>query len=551
MSSVSAMTEQIALYGDIEEISVNEAAKKANVSNATIRNWIKTKYLKQKDNGAISVKSFDQFLVNVAGTEKLNSRANKSLKDEHNHSKLTKDILLKLRTNNTEIEKLGEEYQSSLSNSYRNKEGIYYTPLYIVKDLLKDISRSEKSYLTFCDPSCGSGNFIIKALDMGFKPENVFGFDVDPLAVEITKNRIFKKTGFKTQNIIVTDFLDESLKPTRKKFNYIFTNPPWGKKISKDKKEYFANILNNKCVDTCALFFFASLKCLKENGVLGFLLPESFFNISVFEPARKTVLDLKIERIVDYGKVFNGLVTKAQAIVVRNIKNSDDNSLVECSYKNKSYLRSITSFKKLPKLIYNFYCSDKDADVIEHIFSFPHITLKNNAKWGLGIVTGNNSKYRSSNMKEDYMAVYRGADITKHGLKKPTSFIPKDISLYQQVAPKKLYESKEKLIYKFITSKLCFFCDTKKRYILNSANMLILKHNFPISGQQLSNLLNSDLLNWLFLKIFNTHKVLRSDLETLPIHLEYFKIHNNFDEIEFLNYLKLQKVTDGTYRIKK
>mgnify|MGYP003315719238 CR=1 FL=1 len=39
--------------------------------------------------------------------------------------------------------------------------------------------------------------------------------------------------------------------------------------------------------DTSALFYFASLRVLKENGKIGFLLPDAFFNISSFENARK------------------------------------------------------------------------------------------------------------------------------------------------------------------------------------------------------------------------------------------------------------------------
>jgi len=78
---------------------------------------------------------------------------------------------------------------------------------------------------------------------------------------------------------------------------------------------------------------------------------------------------------------------------------------------------------------------------------------------------------------EGYMTVYKGADILSNGLKKPSTYIPNDLSLYQQVAPKHLYEAEVKIICKFISSNLGFFCDTAQRYILNSANMLILKKN--------------------------------------------------------------------------
>ncbi|MFA5519531.1 MAG: TaqI-like C-terminal specificity domain-containing protein [Spirochaetota bacterium] len=530
-------------------ISINSAAKKANVSNVTIRNWVKGRYLKQFTNGLISIDSLDCFLNTVAGSEKLNSRANKSFKDNHNHEELVKDVLLKLENNNTDFEHLSNEYESALSDSYKNKEGIYYTPEFIIKDLLDDFSGFDNSNLTFCDPCCGTGNFIIEAINIGFKPENIFGFDTDPVAVEITKKRIKEKTGFDSDNIKNADFLTFITKHQNIEYDFIFTNPPWGKKILKDDRKYLGKFFNiKKCMDTCALFFIASLNCLKKDGVSGFLLPESFFNISTFETARKKALGLNVLRIVDYGRAFKGLVTKAQAIIVKN--NKAENYFVACEYGNKKFNRSRNSFMKTPESIFNFYCSDKETEVIEHIYSFPHFTLENNAKWGLGIVTGNNSKYCVNNKKDGYMPVYKGADITKNGVKNPSLFISKDMSLYQQVAPVELYESKEKLIYKFISSNLCFFYDTEQRYILNSANMLVLNENQPISNKELLYLLNSDIINWIFSKIFNTFKVLRGDLEKLPIHYAYFSNNNDFSEEKYLDYLKLERTPDGSYKIK-
>jgi len=57
-------------------------------------------------------------------------------------------------------------------------------------------------------------------------------------------------------------------------------------------------------------------------------------------------------------------------------------------------------------------------------------------------------------------------------------------------------------------------------------------------------------MNWLFQSLFNTHKVLRGDLESLPIHDGYFKIHTAFDETTYLAYLNLEKTKYGTYQIK-
>ncbi len=81
--------------------------------------------------------------------------------------------------------------------------------------------------------------------------------------------------------------------------------------------------------------------------------------------------------------------------------------------------------------------------------------------------------------------------------------------------------------------------------------MLILENDFPISYRELCAILNSKIMSWLFQKIFDTHKVLRADLESMPIFTDYFAENKIFSEESFLEYLLLEEMSGGTYRIKK
>lgn len=95
-----------------------------------------------------------------------------------------------------------------------------------------------------------------------------------------------------------------------------------------------------------------------------------------------------------------------------------------------------------------------------------------------------------------------------------------------------------------------FGYDTEQRYILNSANLFILKPSFPISYKNIVALLNSDFMNWLFQSVFCTHKILRGDLEELPIWTDYFEQYAFFSEEILLEFLKIEK-KNGTYCVKK
>jgi site-specific DNA-methyltransferase (adenine-specific) len=540
---------QTNIFGEEEllGLTIDQAAKTANVSSATIRNWIKTGYLIQSGRGLVSRESLESFMSNVAGKEKLISRANKSLKDEHNRNEVS-DNMTRLVAK-YKGESIGIEYENSLSNSYRNKEGIYYTPSWVVRDMFRDIKVNQDS--KFLDPCCGSGNFVIEAIKQGVSPENVYGYDVDENAVFITKQRIKEEFGFETTNIRVGDFLQEAHKLSRANvaFDLILTNPPWGKKIDKAEKDSYAKLYRcGNSLDTTSLFFGASLSILKPSSMMGFLIQAAFFNITTFEDIRRRIVEKRILRFIDYGKAFKGLVTKAQAIIIDN-KPADSKDSIECCVDNVSFNRSLQSFSDNPKIIFNFWTKESEAQVIKQLYTVKHTTLKDKASWALGIVTGNNDRFCSDEKKDGYIPIYKGADITKTGLKEPTTFIIKDFSNFQQVAPMEMYQAREKLIYKFISSDLCFYCDKQQKFILNSANLLI-PLDVGITADKLTNLLNSDIINWLFKKLFSTHKVLRGDLELLPIHLDYYLTNQEFTEADYLNYLQITKIDNGTYRVK-
>ncbi len=544
------------------KVSVYEIEQGLNVSLATIRNWIKLGYLKKINGEWIDKESYDRFLEQYIGKQKLHSRANKKNKVQNNYIHLFKKYS-DLLESNTDAEWMAQQYENDLSESHKNKEGIFYTPVFIIDEMLKFLDEDDLSCKTFLDPSCGTGNFLIQAIKKGIRPENIYGFDTDEMAVKIAIQRIYQLTGYKTKNIIYADFLNEIGSSQdnlfnhsyHQKFDYIFTNPPWGKKLKHSAKARYGQIFNaGNSLDTSALFLFASLKILSKNGKLGFLLPESVFNIGSFEDIRKELLNYHILSILNFGKGFKELLTTTQAIIIEKKSHTNKGILIIHQEKKQdhSYFRNQISFKNNPKTIFNFWINNEEQKVVEKIFSNPYITLKNNAIWGMGIVTGNNKEFcKTQPINEKYVPVWRGEDITPHQLKEPALYIEKNLSKYQQAAPQHLYEAKEKIIYRFITPRLCFYLDTQQRYILNSANFFILKDNFPIQSCQLVQYFNSEIINWLFQTIFKTHKILRSDLEELPIIIKYFEQHYVFDEIKFLKFLGIKKSSNGSYRIEK
>ncbi|MDO4963704.1 MAG: 50S ribosomal protein L11 methyltransferase [bacterium] len=70
----------------------------------------------------------------------------------------------------------------------RHSMGEYYTPLYLAKDIVDNtlsMIENKNSNIKLLDPTCGSGIFVIYALNKGIN--NVYGIDINPLAVLTSK----------------------------------------------------------------------------------------------------------------------------------------------------------------------------------------------------------------------------------------------------------------------------------------------------------------------------------------------------------------------------
>lgn len=533
-------------------VPIQEVADELNVSLASIRNWVASGDLELASQGLISKKSFEHFKSNVVGKTRLTMRANKLFADNVDVEGLQLQIISDIDTQVADLENVSDLYEASLGKSYRNQEGVYYTPDYVIDRMFNAIT-GDVSNLTFLDPCCGSGNFLLGALRRGFRVENIFGSDCDKAALKIAKARMEAKIKSGFENLTCLDFLVASSNNVMifdKKYDVIFTNPPWGKKYQKSKKLRFANSISRGTVmDSSALVALAAIKHSRPGAIIGMLMPDSFCNITVYKGFREAILDNTITVIEDHKKPFKGLMTGAVSIVFE-VKEPEHDHQVVCVKDGFSHTRKQESFKRNPNHILNYDVTQETTELIEYLFDIDHITLKDHTKWGLGIVTGNNKKFCEPIKNDKNEPVYSGSDILAiDNLKEASKFLKPNFDKFQQVAPEHLYRSSEKLIYKFISNQLCFFYDEGQRLILNSANMLITEDEFPVKMQDVAFLLNTNLMNFIFKSIFRTHKVLRSDLQCLPIFYRFFNDRNRRNEKSLLDYLNIEE-DHGTYRIK-
>ena len=434
---------------------------------------------------------------------------------------------------------LGLLYISLKNLGDRKSKGAYYTPTSIVKKLIAsvfdNVDCKNKSVL---DPCCGTGNFILQ-LPESFMAENVYASDIDLMSVLISRINYSKR--FKVldksliyKNIFQCDYLDSK---SSNKYDYIIGNPPWGVAFSVDKrqdlrKKYKSAVGAN--VESYDVVVEQALGELNRDGILAFVLPEAFLNVKAHKPIRQYMMSENSIKYIEYlGDVFDGV--QCPSIILQIIHNLEPFSTKGLQVKTKEKDFIIQIERKVTDECFSFLTEDKEYTLIDKILKSSNIvTLKNNADFALGIVTGDNSKYISNQKTSDNELVLKGSHLEKYRYKLSDNYIIFEPKSFQQVASIDLYRADEKLFYKFISNKLVFAYDDKQILSLNSCNILIPRLK-GLSIKYIMAVLNSSVAQFFFAKQFNSIKVLRSHIEQIPIpiveHKIQFEIEVLVDEI--------------------
>lgn len=228
----------------------------------------------------------------------------------------------------------------------------YYWSLY--EDVLRNIK--------ICDPACGSGAFLNQCFDylheeMEFVLErkyaydgqrslfdldkeilqnNLYGVDINPESVEITKLSLWLKTAKKNQTLASLDknikcgnslISDKTVVPNafiwkeafpdvflRGGFDIIIGNPPYGATLDQKQKDFLiSNYTTTEYnFDTYKAFFELGFRILQDEGYLGYITPNTFFTLELgANKLRKFLFDNNtLCRIVEVYNVFPNAVVE-------------------------------------------------------------------------------------------------------------------------------------------------------------------------------------------------------------------------------------------------
>lgn len=417
---------------------------------------------------------------------------------------------------------LGFVYISLQDIGQRKSSGAYYTPEKVVGELIDRLYENDPDLgsKTICDPCCGTGNFLLSLGTKGIDYANLYGQDIDSISVFLSRINIAlmapEMSAVDIQSrIIVGNTYFETF---TQKFDVIVGNPPWGSDFSEEDalrcRKLFKTAVG-KSIESYDLFVEKALSMLNHKGVLAFVLPQAILSVAAHDTVRRMMIAACSFKFISYlGNVFSGVQCPS---IILGIAPDDEKTVIGCRVSTENDTFVISKPRTFSDGTLSFNVSDEENKCLNAISNIENVVyLKGNAKFALGIVTGNNKKYISTEKRDDNEVVLKGSDIQRYGMTSSGNYIRFAPESFQQVAPVEMYRAKEKLLYRFICEVPVFTYDDQQTLSLNSCNIVIP----DVAGLEMKYILailNSSVTVYFISKKFNSVKLLRSHIEQMPI----------------------------------
>lgn len=427
---------------------------------------------------------------------------------------------------------LGLMYISCKNMKNRKATGSYYTPTKVVRNLIGHIAF--KGNEKVLDPCCGTGNFLLQLPD-NISMQDTYGVDIDAISVMITRiNMALKFVNADLEliykNISKSNYLSEY---SEKDFDYIIGNPPWGYEYDDEEKEFLRRKYSSaigKNIESYDVFIEQAIMALKKGGRVSFVLPEAIMNVKAHMPIRQVIINNNSIEFLDYlGNAFDGV--QCPCIILQVKKTEEPLSTIGMYVNDGKRTYTINSQRDVDAEIFSFVMDDTEYSIFDKLKKLKNIVfLKDNADFALGIVTGNNKEYISNEKTSENEMVLKGADICKYHINPTDNYIVFKPESFQQIAPTEMYRAKEKLLYRFISSQMVFAYDDKQTLSLNSCNIVVPKIK-DIQVKYVLAILNSRVAQFIYKKQFNSIKVLRTHIESIPIPMISLTEQENIIEV--------------------
>ncbi|MBN2664839.1 MAG: N-6 DNA methylase, partial [Bacteroidales bacterium] len=414
---------------------------------------------------------------------------------------------------------------------------------------------------------------------------NLFGVDLNYESVEITKLGLWLKSASKNDELAL---LDDNIKcgnslindksVTEKAFDWnnefkdilknsgfdiIIGNPPYIRphNIPDNEKVYLWNNFEvaQQKTDIYAFFIEKSIKLLKSNSILSFIVPKTWFSIYSFEKLRKYVLENSNIQLIGNlpTKVFEDAVVETTIIQLERSSKVNKGNLINISdvYEN-SIIKTIEQEEFTNHPNYNITTLNQ-SKIWENTVKLGDIT-----DIIVGIATGDDKKYcRFEKLTEIDKPAIRGANVSRYfidykgeylwydreqmiadSMLKPKSSLKAALG---QCSPKQPsdFEIPEKIVMQRIAKRIIAALD-KNQYYAHTSLVIIKPSDNNFDLKYILAVLNSELIDY-WLKANTSNVSLNvGTIKNIPIK-------NISKENQKSIVLKVEKINNLTQKLHK
>lgn len=377
--------------------------------------------------------------------------------------KLEDDIIYKtvehlqsININKTDLDSKGVAFERFMGDFFKGKMGQYFTPRNIVDFCVKMLFIKQNERVL--DPACGSGGFLLHAMDLirkkaeedyedekeiysywhDFASKNLFGIEINEQIARVCKmNMIIHDDGH--TNIISADSLDNIEKHTKinsqfkkENFDIILTNPPFGAKVLINEKKYLKDYqlgLNNgkerAAQSTEVLFIERCFEYLKEGGRMAIVLPDGILTNATLQYVRDFIMNnFKINAIVSIPQTafshYGAGVKCSLLFLTKSTKNkeNDDIFMAQAEYVGYDATGREIEQNDLNEIFNNYknFIEKKNFKLNDKCFLIKFNSIKSNKRidafyYSLGNIFYKSKKFENKKLS-DLVNIQKGETIT-------------------------------------------------------------------------------------------------------------------------------------------